>query len=262
MRPEQLNFSPNPDYGTGSTIRRVSLRSQANRVDGRLLDNFHEMRCSIEHDASIVTAITGETIRIPTTACPGAVSQLQALSGLPIGTARRDFYSGGVARHHCTHLLDLAVMAIGHAQRPPTDLFYEAEVPDEVELPVPITIWLNGRLVFRWLVHQSAIIEPLELGGKTLGAGFAAWASIAFKEDQLEAATILARTWLIAVGRRYRPSDAAGQPARDNPKMLGRCYAYSGEPVKTAVMTGQDELDLRRIFDAPHRLCQNKCTRR
>src|SRR3546814_17023363 len=92
------------------------------------------MRCSILHDASIVTAIAGQGIRLPTTACPGAIAQLQSLVGLPIGTPRRDFYTGGIARRHCTHLLDLAVMAIGHAQGPSMEIVYEAEVPDEVEL--------------------------------------------------------------------------------------------------------------------------------
>lgn len=247
MRPKQLNFPLNPDYGTGSTIRRVSLRAQSNRVDGHLLDNFHEMRCSIVHDGTIVTAVAGQSIRIPTTACPGAVGQLQSLVGLPISTPRRDFYAGGIARHHCTHLLDLAVMAIGHAQRPSTEILYEAEVPDEVDAPVPIAIWRNGRLVCRWLVRQGAILEPLKLRGRPLGTGFAAWASLAFEQDQLEAATILARTWLIAVGRRYRPSQAAGRPARDNPEMLGRCYAYSAGPVKTAVMTGEKEVHLQHL---------------
>ncbi|WP_375194454.1 DUF2889 domain-containing protein [Sphingobium sp.] len=225
----------------------MSLHAQANRVDGHLLDNFHEMRCSIVHDGTIVTAVAGQSVRIPTTACPGAVDQLQSLAGLPISTPTRDFYAGGIARHHCTHLLDLAVMAIGHAQRPSTEMLYEAEVPDEVELPVPITIWRNGRLVCRWLVQQGAILEPRELRGRPLGAGFAAWASLAFEQDQLEAATILARTWLIAIGRRYRPSQAAGRPARDNPEMLGRCYAYGAGQVKTAVMTGEKEVHLRHL---------------
>jgi hypothetical protein len=244
MRPEQLNFPLNPDYGTGSTIRRVSLRALSDRVGGHLLDNFHEMRCSVEHDASIVTAITGESIRIPTTACPGAAGQLHSLVGLPIGTPTRDFYAGGIARHHCTHLLDLAVMAIGHAQRPPADILYEAEVPDEVDSPVHITIWRNGRLVCRWLGRQGAILEPLELRGRPLGAGFAPWASLAFDQDQLEAATILARTWLIAIGRRYLPSQAEGRPARDNPQMLDRCYAYSRGVVDAAAMTGEKEVEL------------------
>lgn len=247
MRPKQLNFPLNPDYGTGSTIRRVSLRAQSDRVDGHLLDNFHEMRCSIVHDGTIVTAVAGQSIRIPTTVCPGAVDQLQSLVGLPISTPRRDFYAGGIARRHCTHLLDLAVMAIAHARRPSTEIVYEAEVPDEVELPVPITIWRNGRLACRWLVRQGKILEPSEVRGRPLGAGFAAWASLTFGPDQLEAATILARTWLIAVGRRYRPSQAEGRPARDNPEMLGRCYAYSAGPLKTAVMTGAKEVHLDHL---------------
>jgi hypothetical protein len=135
-------------------------------------------------------------------------------------------------------------MAIGHAQRPSTEILYEAEVPDEVELPVPITIWRNGRPVCRWLVRQGAILEPLELRGRPLGVGFAGWASRAFDQDQLEAATILARTWLIAVGRRYLPSQAEGRPARDNPQMLDRCYAYSRGVVDAAAMTGEKEVQL------------------
>jgi hypothetical protein len=103
MRPKQLNFPLNPDYGTGSTIRRVSLRTQSDRVDGHLLDNFHEMRCSIVHDGTIVTAVAGQSIRIPTTACPGAVGQLQSLVGRSISTPRRDFYAGGIALGRPNH---------------------------------------------------------------------------------------------------------------------------------------------------------------
>src|SRR3546814_10931552 len=106
------------------------------------------------------------------------------------------------------------------------EIVYEAEVPDEVELPVPITIRRNGRLVCRWLVRQGAILDPLELRGRPLGAGFAAWASRAFEQDRLEAATILSRTWLIAIGRRYRPAQVAGRPARDNREIGGKCDGW------------------------------------
>ena len=251
MRPAELHFPPNPNFGNGSCVRRISLRSEGSVVQGHLADNFHEMRCVVGHDTGLVTRITSEAVRIPTTACPAAAGQIQSFTGLPVGTPTREFYRDGRGRHHCTHLLDLAVLAIGHAAKPASTVTYEAVVPDEVDEPVTITIARNGQLVHRWLIREGIIVEPAQLSGKTLDKGFASWATIVLDRDALDAATILARTWLVAIGRRYLPTLAAGRPALDNPGMLGRCYAYSMPHVANAVLTGEPEVLPDQLEDCP-----------
>lgn len=245
MRPKTLNYPINPDYGTGACYRHVTVAVADGRVTAYLTDNFHEMRCVVHHDGMVVTAIDGEAIRIPTSACPGAIGQLRALVGLPIGTPTREFYRGALASSHCTHLLDLAVIAIRHCGQARETTSYDATVPDEIAGETTVEIGRNGARVHRWLVRDGRIVAPCALRGRTLEKGFAAWASEVFDADDFEAATILARTWLIAIGRRYRVADAAGEPTSLNPQMFGRCYAYSPPNIATAVFTGEPERNTR-----------------
>jgi hypothetical protein len=118
---------------------------------------------------------------------------------------------------------------------------YKACVPDETDAPVELSITSDGRLVHRWTARDGIILEPLKLAGRTLDRGFAAWASEAFDDEDFEAATILSRTWLIAVGRRYRVDRTADQPVSLNPQMSDRCFAYSRSQREGATFTGEPE---------------------
>lgn len=244
MRPKTLNYPSNPDYGSGSCQRRIALVAENGVVRAHLSDNFHEMRCLVRHNSQTITAIEAETIRIPTTACPAAIDRLNRFVGMSIGSPGKAFYEGGQARDHCTHLLDLAVVAIRHAARESDETIYQACVPDETDTPVRLTIMKNGELVHRWTCREGVILEPTTLIGRTLDRGFAAWASDAFNDDDFEAATILSRTWLVSVGRRYRIDAAGGLPVSINPQMFGRCFAYSAPQMGYAVFTGEAEQSL------------------
>lgn len=241
MRPGTLNYPANQDYGSGACRRMISVHVERGQAHAHLSDNFHEMRCAVEHDGRLITAIRGEVIRIPTTVCPGAVSLLQRFVGLPIRTPARGFYGSGRAAAHCTHLLDLAVIAIRHCRKLIGTTIYEATVPDETSNPVELEVCRNGAPVHVWSVQDGRIIAPAHLDGRTLDKGFGGWARDTFDDDQLEAATVLARTWLIAIGRHYRTAEAAGQPASINPQMFDRCYAYSMPQRAKAVFTGEPE---------------------
>jgi hypothetical protein len=227
MRPRTLSYPPDPAYGTGLCRRRITIRAGDGCVQGHLADNFHEMRCRIRHDGFKVTGVEGETIRIPTTACPSAAAVLQELVGLRLDTPVQDFYRDGRARHHCTHLFDLAVLAIRQGRHRDRQLSYDAIVPDETEAPVEVSIRRDGQLVHCWLVSDGTILEPPHLRGRTLERGFARWAAETYQGDDLDAATILARTWLIAIGRRFLTTSAAGQTIAQNVEMIGRCFAYT-----------------------------------
>ena len=202
------------------------------------------MKCRISHDGTEVTAVAGETVRIPTSACPAAASMLAELVGTPLDTLVRELYRGHSPQSHCTHLFDLAVLAIRHASLPPHATDYEATVPDELDCPVTASVSRDGEVVQEWEVREGKIVSPERFRGNTLGKGFAAWAATAFEEADLEAATVLARTWLIAIGRRYLTEQSAGQPITENIEMIGRCFAYSAERAAFAVFTkGQRQDD-------------------
>jgi len=234
VRPQTLVFATNPAYGHGLCRRLVRIDVADGVISAHLSDTFHEMCCRIWHDGQSVLAIEGTSIRVPTTACPGAVAVLQELVGTPLTASGQHFYGGGRARHHCTHLYDLAVLAIRHATGPAGTTCYDAQVPDETDRPVEISVMRDGVKVHRWTVREGVILDPPALAGRTLDKGFAAWAADAFASHELDAATILARTWLIAIGRRFLIDEAAGERIDINTEMIGRCFAYQPERVATA----------------------------
>jgi hypothetical protein len=216
----------NANFGNGATVRRIRLTQEPGRVHGELQDTFHEMSCVIEHDAVAVTAVSGAMTRYPATSCPGAASVLQELVGLSLRTPLAELYGGGRGRRHCTHLLDLAVLAIVHASRAEPVRYYEVVVPDETDSPVVATAALNGRLVHEWRAFDGVVTAPEALRGLPLRSGFAAWASRRFAGDELEAATALARTYFISRGRRYDLRSWAGHAVNGINARSDICYTY------------------------------------
>jgi len=232
VRPTQLCYPPNPDFGSGLCRRWIHVTREKGRVAADLADNFHEMSCTIEHDGEQVTGVVGQTVRIPTSACPAAASLLPELIGTSLKQSPALYYQDSRARRHCTHLYDLAILAIRHAARGGGTTEYVAVVPDETDRPVEIGIDRDGDPVHRWEIRNGVIVSPQQLAGRTLGRGFARWAAAHWSDDEFDAATILSRTWLIAIGRQYAIDRVAGQPVTRNQEMIGRCFAY--DPVRAS----------------------------
>ncbi|WP_068084796.1 hypothetical protein [Novosphingobium rosa] len=241
MRPIGLNYPPNPDYGDGACRRSVRLDFTPGQVLAHLYDSFHEMTCILQHDGKVVTGLESRPIRVPTTACGLAGGQLQPYVGLSIGTPPGHFYHQGEPLRHCTHLLDLFVMALRHADRSHGSLRWDAIVPDETDAPVTASVSRDGRAVHAWLIRDGQILAPGSLAGRTLDKGFATWAVQTFNEDDFETAMVLARTWLIALGRRYATKHVAGRPVSINPAMKGRCFAFNAPQFENAIYL-QNEL--------------------
>jgi len=239
-----LPFPPNPDYGHGATRRRVRLWNENGGVCAVLSDIFHEMRCHLAHDGTRVTALESSMQRVPTSSCAGASAQLRELIGTPLQTPPRDIYRGGRILEHCTHLFDLAVLAIGHARRGERgERRYEALVPDTTDALVEAQISLDGALVHRWTLEQQVIQTPAPLRGKSLLKGFSTWSNDVFENSDWEAAMILARTCMIAGGRAYRTDAWKGDPIARNDTIIGACYSYAPRRVDEGVFLGDNVRD-------------------
>ncbi|CCA92195.1 conserved hypothetical protein [Novosphingobium sp. PP1Y] len=222
-----LPYPANPDYGTGACRRRIVLNGSAGRVEGWLSDNFHEMTVTLEHDSSRVKRISGEMIRYPTTACPGASRVLDELVGIEVGTPSATLFAGGRARRNCTHLFDLAVLAVAHAERCEQERRYDILVPDTIEGQTKISVLRNQVTIHSWAVVDGWIVAPRELAGQPVGKGFAQWARELYSGDELEAALVLSRLNYLAVGRRWLTETFTGEPIGRNAALHDVCYAYS-----------------------------------
>lgn len=236
----ELQLPRNPEFGKGLVRRVIRLKNIDDaEVAAHLIDNYHEMRCRLEHDGTFVTAIEGEMIRYPTTACPGAPARLGELDNLRLDTPVRSLYDVERLRRNCTHLFDIAVLAMKHALRSEVTRTYVAEIPDQIDQPIEIVIMCNGQTIHRWTVDRDTILEPAKLAGFPTLRGFTKWAPEKFEEESLEAAFVLSRASFISKVRPYAPQAGKGMPLTENAALIGACYAYSGPNIENGRFIGE-----------------------
>jgi hypothetical protein len=241
----------NPDYGTGVFRRRIRLTGSNDKVFAELEDTNHGFRAHIYHDGIKVTAVEGEAIRFPLSTCGGAIEPIKALTGTPLNSPAKDITVAVDPRANCTHLYDLAVLAIGHCSRGESVRQYDLEVDDPVgDEAAESRAYCNGELILSWQVKEWALTEGPHTG-KPLYKGFSAWANEAFSGDKQEAAFALQKAYFVSQARRYKMDALAGTPANDQAAMNGVCFSYSPPNIDKAIRNANKTRD---FSDFPERL--------
>jgi hypothetical protein len=226
----------NPDYGSGMYRRRIRLTRQDSQVFGELEDDCHGFRVTLQHDGRVVTAITGDALRVPLTSCAGALAPLQTLVGLALDASLPAILAQSKPRNNCTHWYDLSLLALTHAtQREPVRV-YDVEVVDQAadDESARAEVFLNGVSVHRWLIDRTTIVEPQEFARRPVLNGFSAWAYSTFNGEAREAAFVLSKGIFVAFSRLFDMSGISGQSALKHTNMLGACYSYSPGVVETS----------------------------
>src|SRR6266511_3842032 len=95
--------------------RRIRIRTAAGIARADLEDDPHRYAVIVRHDGERVSAIEGRTVRTPWTSCREATSVLDRLVGIPLSPNPLAVYASTNGREQCTHLFDLAGLAIAHA---------------------------------------------------------------------------------------------------------------------------------------------------
>jgi hypothetical protein len=227
----------NSDYGNGIYRRRIRVENYPQRVVAELEDVTHAFRLTLHHDGRVVNDVTAQPIRYPFDTCPGAVDRLRPLLGMPLAADARSLRETLQPGQNCTHLYDLALLAIAHAARTERQRLFDIAVPDERENGALLELNRDGATVHQWLVQNHRIVEPVELAGNPMMQGFFQWASKAFSEDLLESALVLQRGYFVAQVRRSDYMHAGGRPAAADNMPDGACYTYNSPVVHTAVHT-------------------------
>jgi hypothetical protein len=211
--------------------RRIEIVSREATGEARavLEDDFHHFRVALTFAGGIVTSAIGTGVRVPYTACPGAGSQLAALVDMPLNSVANSVTRATDASLQCTHMLDLAGLAIAAAARGIGQRRYDIEVPRRVDGETTGRIDCDGVNVLAWRIDASTILAPAEYAGVSLREGLARWALATLTEDQAEAALILRRCLMISRGRE-RDLDLV---AHANPS--GNCYAQQPARAPTAL---------------------------
>jgi len=226
--------TPNPDYGRGIFRRRVVLISQEMSVRAGVEDAYHSFRLTLKHDRHAVVALDAQALRVPLSTCPAATIALSRLVGTPLDASLSSLRREHSPRSHCTHLYDLASLALAHALRQGRRQ-YDVEIPDEYPGAAWSRVLLNDVEVHRWQTYRNTIQAPDTLRGHPLLRGFNEWAQRAFTGDALEAARAFQQGYFVSRARPWGIEADAGQSVAHHAAMRGACFSYAPEVMATAI---------------------------
>lgn len=213
--------------------RRIQLRGrhdgEGGEVRAALEDDFHHFRVLLRHTHGEVSACHGEAPRHPFSACPGATGALEALIGMPL-----DKVASAVSRHtdpsqQCTHMFDLAGLAVAAAARGIERRSFEIEVPRHLSGYSQARLVRDDGLRIDWEVREGLILSPAPYSNVDLRRGMARWALETLAADVAEAAIVLRRCALISLGRL---KDIDKLP---HARPSGHCYAQQPERAGQAI---------------------------
>jgi hypothetical protein len=213
--------------------RRIELIGQHGTGHGQvraaLEDDFHHFRVAVDYRDGVVIAVRGETPRHPFSACPGAAPELQKLAGMRLDAIANSVTLHTDATQQCTHMFDLAGLAIAAASRGDTARRFDIEIPRHVDGRTHALLLRDGVLVLDWEVEGSAILGPAPYAGIDMRQGMARWALTTLPVEEAEAALVLRRCALISLGRL---KDIDKEP---HAHLTGRCYAQQPQRAPQAI---------------------------
>lgn len=232
----------NPNYGGGAFRRRIRLTKDNNTVLGELEDSNHGFKVTVHFNGQQVADIKPEFPRVPFTTCNGAGHPLKALIGVDTAISASDLNALARPIENCTHLLDLTLLCISHQMRSENTVVYDVEVKDQVAGVAEMQVWRNAVLMHSWQAKEGAIVLPEKLAGRVLFKGFAAWANQEFNGIENEAAFVLHKGNLVAIGRFLDVDALAGNRAIDENQRVA-CFTYSPPRSSEAIRLGNTVRD-------------------
>jgi hypothetical protein len=207
--------------------RRTELTGDGSSVHAAIEDYNHHFELTVTHDGSVVTGVSAEHVRAPWSQCPGAAAELQELVGKPIGVRP----ASADAKQHCTHLIDLASVAVrfagtvGHRR-------YDAWIGDWDQPVGTAVIERDDGLRLEWQVGMNRIHGPDPWTDQPLGGRFTPWVLSTFDAEVAEAALVLRRAAWMAPSRGF---DLDSFETLDQTGLgEGVCYATQPQRIRIA----------------------------
>jgi len=214
--------------------RRVRITTAPHVARAELEDDPHRYGLTLSHDGERMIAIEGRALRTPWSACREAVAVLDRVLGMPLSPDAQQVYRHTNGREQCTHLFDLAGLAVAHAARGIAAREYDAQVPcADPGAPREAVLCTDGRESLRWTLHRNTIVAPALFAGQDL-ARMMPWAKARFLDrDSLEAVWVLRRAVFVS-GNRFYDLDRM-QRASDTGHVLDACHVYRDGVVQRAL---------------------------
>ncbi len=223
--------------------RHVRIVANGSTITGELEDDFHHVHVVLEHDGERISACRGETERIPWTTCPAAAGELGRFVGMKLSPSLLESARHSDPRLHCTHLFDVASLAVAHAARAGSAApmssrerarLYEVAIPDRVEGRTRATLSRDGEPLLEWEIREERIMAPQPFAGREIfRGGFAPWAERALDPETAEAALLLHRACTISLGRSF-DLDRVERATAFSARTSGYCYTFGPEQIERA----------------------------
>jgi hypothetical protein len=227
----------------GAYRRRIRLERVGDAVEGGLEDDFHHFRVTVSVEDGSVVAVEGEAVRYPWSSCASATGPIEELA-----------HGAADPKQNCTHLFDLAQLAIAHAASGRDSRQYDVLVPDRDEaMRTEPVLRRDGEVVLRWQVESRHIGGPDPFTGVSLRGGFADWAATTLDADTAEAAIVLRRACMISMGR-LMDLDVHDRADELGEIMLGTCHTFQPGVIETSVRMKGSTRDYSLARDAENLL--------
>jgi hypothetical protein len=228
----------------GALHRRIEIASRelaggAEEARTVVEDDFHHFRVTVRQRGGVVTDVVSQSLRNPTVLCPSAGERLSEILGMPLDGASVAVHKRVDARLQCTHMIDLAGLAVAALALGRRRRVYEATVPDREDGRTRASLRRDGRVVLEWELDHATIKAPPRYAGIDIGAGFTQWASDRLDAEAAEAALVLRRAVFISRGRGI-DLDA---PARRRTGPIGGCWVWQPERAAGATRNIGSALD-------------------
>lgn len=225
----------NPAYGSGIFRRRLRYRVDTLCVEVELEDCNHAFFLRLRHDGQQVVGLDAEPRRHPFVTCAEAPVPLRGLIGTPLNADTAGLRKRIPPGDNCTHLHDMALLALAHVATPGLERLYDIAVCDERDGMTAARIDCDGVKVHDWEIRAHTVTMPQEYSGKPMMRGFYDWVSACFAGMPLEAAVALQRGYFVAQARRIDRKPAEEFPASVDKMPDGSCYSYNHNVVARAV---------------------------
>ena len=227
-------------HPSGSYRRRLRMVITApDTVEGGLEDDFHHFMVTLRHDGERVTSAEARAVRWPWTTCPDAAAPLRAIEGMLLSPRCLSVGDHADPRLNCTHMFDLAGLAVAHAARGGdvgTTRQYDVEIPYGPQASGQRVVRLarDGEPWLEWTLAQRGIASPPPYSEQSWRGGFLRWADRTLDVEDAEAAIVLRRACDIGMGRGM-DLDAVDRADELEPLMAGVCYTMQPGPIRVSL---------------------------
>jgi hypothetical protein len=229
--------------------RRIRTAISPGFAQADMEDDPHRHGVRIEHDGERVLTVRGSASRTPWSSCRGAVHVLHRLAGMPLSPDPQAVYRHTDGRAQCTHLIDLAGLAVSHAARGIAERQYDAQVPCmDTRAPREVRLWVDGEERLAWTLQRTIILAPRFFAGQDLRT-MMPWAKQCIVDrDTLEAVIVLRRAVFTSGNRMYDLDRTPTAAATGH--VNGACHVFQQGVAERALRREGSTLDFSGSAEA------------